>query len=237
MMRGRPRAPKLDGSLLALALAVVGIALPDSLNPSLIAAAVYLALGQHPFRRTLAFTLAAFAVTLTGGLAIALGLGDLILSLLPKLSHTVKWDVLTVVGVLLVAGSVVIWWRREALVDSQPPSAHAAAGGEHSSALVLGAGVAGVELLTAFPYFAAIAMVIGSSVSAGGKVFLMVLYNVVYILPLIGIVIVCGTMGEAGAQRLAPVGDWVAMHWPAITAPLVGAVGLALTVYGILQIT
>ena len=66
-----------------LALAVVAIALPDSLNPSLIVAAIFLALGQHPFRRTLAFTLAAFVVTLAGGMLIALGLGDLILSLLP----------------------------------------------------------------------------------------------------------------------------------------------------------
>lgn len=218
----------------ALALAVVAIALPDSLNPTLIVGAVYLALGEHAFRRTLAFTIAAFVVTLAGGLVVALGLGDLILSLLPKLSRTVKWEVMTAVGVLLVCGGAVIWWRRASLADSEPPSRRPPTSG--GSPVVLGAGIAGVEFLTAFPYFAAIAMVLGASVSLANKAFLIVLYNVVYMLPLIAIVIVCGVMGEDGRQRLAPVGDWVAMRWPVVVAPLVAVVGLGLMAYGVAQL-
>src|SRR5947209_6644626 len=106
----------------ALALAVIAIALPDSLNPTLILGDLFFTAGKHPFRRTLAFTISAFAVTLAGGIVVGLGLGDLLLSLLPKLSHTVKWDVLTVVGVLLTGGGLVIWWRRDALTRRQPPS-------------------------------------------------------------------------------------------------------------------
>lgn len=218
----------------AVALAVVGIALLDSLNPSLIVADVYLTLGPHPLRRTLGFTIAAFVVTLAGGLAIALGLGDLILSVLPKLSHTVKWDVLTAVGVLLVCGGAVIWWRRDSLADREPASSREPSEGD--SAVVLGAGIAGVELLTAFPYFAAIAMVLAASVSAAGKVSLLVLYNVIYVLPLIAIVIVCAVMGEKGGRLLTPVSDWIAMHWPIVVAPLAGAGGAALAAYGIVQL-
>jgi len=95
--------------VVALSLAVVGIALPDSPNPSLIVAALYLAPGAHSTRRMVAFTAAAFAVTLAGGLVIALGLGDLILSLLPKVSPTLKYDLMTGFGVALVGGGVVIW--------------------------------------------------------------------------------------------------------------------------------
>ena len=219
----------------ALALAVVGIALLDSLNPSLIVADVYLTLGPHPLRRTLGFLIAAFVVTLAGGLAIALGLGDLILSVLPSLSHTVKWDVLTAVGVLLMCAGVVIWWRRGALGARGPASSGERRQSE--SGVVLGAGIAGVELLTAFPYFAAIAMVLGASVSLTGKVSLLVLYNVVYVLPLIVIVIVCAVMGEKGGRVLTPVSDWIAMHWPVVVAPLAGTAGAALTTYGILQLT
>jgi cytochrome c biogenesis protein CcdA len=219
----------------ALALAVVAIAAPDSLNPSLIVAAVFLTLGAHPVRRSLMFTIAAFVVTLAGGLAIALGLADLILALLPKLSRTAKYDVITVVGVLLMCGGVVLWWRRDALA-SEPSSSHREPA-EGGSAVLLGAGIAGVELLTAFPYFAAIAMVLAASVSAAGKVFLLVLYNLIYILPLIAIVVVRAVMGEKGAELLIPVSDWIETHWPVVAAPIAGLVGAALTVYGIVQLT
>ena len=61
--------------MLSLAVAVVGIALPDSINPSLIAAELFLAAGQHPGRRTMVFALAELTVTFLFGLALALGLG------------------------------------------------------------------------------------------------------------------------------------------------------------------
>jgi cytochrome c biogenesis protein CcdA len=103
--------------------------------------------------------------------------------------------------------------------------------------VLLGAGIAGVELVTAFPYFAAIAMVVGSSVADPAKLFLLVLYNLIYVLPLIAIVVVRATMGERGAQLLVPVSDWIQTHWPAVVAPLAGAVGAALTAYGVTQLT
>jgi cytochrome c biogenesis protein CcdA len=218
----------------ALALAVVAIALPDSLNPSLIVAALYLAVGAHPLRRTLVFTVAAFAVTLAGGLAIALGLGDLILSLLPKLSRSVKWYVVTAVGILLMVGGLVLWWRRDSLAgsarsaDRQPRST--------GSPLLMGAGIAVVELATAFPYFAVIAMIIGSSVAVEGKIFLLVLYNVIYVLPLLVIVVTCAMVGDRAGELLAPVGDWIAARWPVIVAPLVEAAGIAITAYGATQL-
>ena len=220
----------------ALALAVVAIAAPDSLNPSLIVAAVYLALGPNPVRRTIVFTLTAFVVTLAGGLAIAVGLGDLIRSLLPKLSHTVKWDVITAVGVIVMCGGAVVWWRRDALAAAAPTLSREPSGGG-GSPILIGAGIAGVELFTAFPYFAAIALVIGASVSTPEKLFLLVLYNLVYVLPLIGVIVVRGVMGEKGAELLVPVSDWIQLHWPAVVAPLAGAVGAALTVYGIVELT
>jgi cytochrome c biogenesis protein CcdA len=219
----------------ALALAVVGIALLDSLNPTLIVADVYLALGPHPLRRTLGFTIAAFVVTLAGGLAIALGLGDLILSVLPKLSHTVKWDVLIAVGLLLVCGGGVIWWRRDALAHREQASPQEPSQG--GSAVLLGAGIASVELVTAFPYFAAIAMVLGASVSFSGKVSLIVLYNLIYVLPLIAIVIVCAVMGEKGGRLLTPISNWIGMRWPLVVAPLAAAAGAGLAAYGIVQLT
>ena len=218
----------------SLALAVSAIALPDSLNPSLIGVATYLAASPHPRRRTAAFTAAAFAVTLAGGVLLALGLGDLILSLVPKPSRTLKYTLEIAVGALLVIAGAVLWWRRRSLA-SEPSHGHGDGGGAGSAAL-LGAGVAGIELLTALPYFAAIAIIVGSSVSDGAKLSLLVLYNVVYLLPLFVIVATCFVMRKRAGLVLAPVGDWINTHWPMVVAPLAALVGVALMTYGIVKL-
>ncbi len=218
----------------SLALAVSAIALPDSLNPSLIGVAIYLAARPNPRRQTAAFVAAAFAVTLGGGVLLALGLGDLILSLVPKPSQTLKYTLEIVVGVALVLAGAGTWWRRRALAGGT--SHHDKAGTGTAAAAALGAGVAGVELLTAFPYFAAIAIVVDASVSDGAKLLLLLLYNIVYLLPLFVITGMCFLIGQRAGQVLAPVGDWINAHWPMVVAPLAALVGVALIAYGIVQL-
>ena len=88
-----------------MAIAVVAIALPDCINPSLIGAELFFAGGQHPARQTVAFTVVTFAVTFLVGLALALGLGDLILSVVPKPGKTVKYALITGAGVVLLMAS------------------------------------------------------------------------------------------------------------------------------------
>jgi Sap, sulfolipid-1-addressing protein len=224
----------LDRIVLSLAVAVVAIALPDCINPSLIAAELLLATDQHPARRTIAFTLAAFSVTFLVGCALALGLGDLILSVVPKPGAKVKYALFVAAGVMLVVGGTFVWIRRKALGRSSPSRD----AGRHSrgSPVLLGAGIAGLELLTAFPYFAAIAMIAGASVGSGSKVELLVLYCVVYTLPLIGIAIACAVMGQRAEALLRPVVDWLFARWPVIVGPLAGIIGIGLTAYGIVRL-
>jgi cytochrome c biogenesis protein CcdA len=167
--------------MVKLALTVAAIALPDCINPSLIGGELFVAMGSHPRRRTAAFTLAALAVTFVFGLAFALGLGDLILSFAPKPGPTVKYALIPAAGAVLAAGGLIALIRRKALTSSTPDADLAS----HGSPGLLGAGLAGLELLTAFPYFAAIALIVGSGVSDASKVFLLLLYCVVYALPLI----------------------------------------------------
>lgn len=220
--------------MLKLALTVVAIALPDCINPTLIGGELFVATGARPRRSTAAFTLAALIVTFVFGLAFALGLGDLILSLVPKPGPTVKYALITAAGSVLAIGGTVVLIRRNALASSEPSANHRRS---HGSAGLIGAGLAGVELLTAFPYFAAIALIVGSGVSLAGKLFLVLLYCVVYMVPLIVIAAVFAVMGERAERMLRPVGDWLLTNWPVIVGPLTLIIGIAVLVFGIVQLT
>ena len=220
-----------DHATTKLVLAIILIALPDSVNPSLIITELLLAGGPHPRRSTAVFTAAAMATTFAGGLALAVGLGDLILSLLPKPSAVVKDTVTAGAGAVLISGGLLLWIRRK------PAAARVHTGRPDRAAAVLGAGIAGVELLSALPYLAAIALIVGSDVSDVQKLILLLLYNVVYALPLIAIAAVTA-FAEPDAQRLlTPVTAWLMRHWPTLVASLSVTVGIALVAYGGARLT
>ena len=219
--------------MLKLVITVIAIALPDCINPTLIGGELFVATGPQPKRRTLEFTLAAWTVTFLFGLALALGLGDLILSFVPKPGPVVKYALVTAAGLVLVLGGAGVWIRRRSLVSSEPANDQDKSRG---SAVLIGAGVAGLELATAFPYFAAIALIVGSGVSAASKLSLLVLYCVVYTLPLIAIAIICAVMGDRAETILRPAGEWLSTHWPAVVGPLTAALGIGVLVFGIVEL-
>jgi cytochrome c biogenesis protein CcdA len=224
----------LRSTMLKLAIAVVAIALADCVNPSLIGGELFVATGERPRRQTVVFTLAAWTVTFAFGLALALGLGDLILSLVPKPGNGVKYGLITAAGAVLVVGGAVVWIRRRALVSADASDEPRES---RRPAALMGAGIAGVELLTAFPYFAAIAMIAGSGVSNVGKLALLVLYCIIYTVPLIAIAGVIVVMGKRAEGILRPVGDWLSAHWPVIVAPLTAAFGIGVLAFGIVQLS
>ena len=219
--------------MLKLAVAVVAIALADCINPSLIGGELFVATGARPRQKTIAFTAAAWIVTFAFGLALALGLGDLILALVPKPGRTVKYGLITAAGVVLVVGGGVVWIRRRSLVSTEASNDRHDA---HRPAALMGAGIAGLELLTAFPYFAAIAMIVGSGVSNPSKLLLLIVYCVIYTLPLIAIAVLVAVMGERAERILGPAGDWLSSHWPAVVAPLTAAFGIGVLAFGIVQL-
>ena len=219
--------------MLKLAAAVIAIALADCVNPSLIGGELFVATGARPRRKTIAFTVAAWTVTFVFGLALALGLGDLILALVPKPGRTVKYALIAAAGLVLVVGGAMVWIRRRSLVR---PDASKGRHDSHRPAALMGAGIAGLELLTAFPYFAAIALIGGSGASNVGKLSLLILYCVIYTLPLIAIAVLIGVMGERAERILRPAGDWLSGHWPAVVAPLTAALGVGVLAFGIVQL-
>src|SRR5579875_1515148 len=180
-------------------VATIGIA--DSLNPTTIAPALYLASHHAPRREVARFTLGVFLVYLLGGAVIALGPGQLLLSLLPKPGPRVEHTIEVLVGLAMAAGAAVLWHRRRVLAPWPLPAPRTRG---HSST-VLGATIMAVELPTAFPYFGAIAAIVGSGAGAARQMVLLVLFNVCFVLPLLAIVATLWLAGDRAAQIL---GRW-----------------------------
>ena len=104
------------------------------------------------------FTLRVFAVNFVGGAVIALGPGQAILHARSASGHTARYIIETIAGVVMLIAAAVLWRRRKSLARHELPSPSA----EGKSSLLLGMTISAVELPTAFPYFAAIAAIVGS---------------------------------------------------------------------------
>ena len=207
---------------------VVSIGLADSLNPSTIGPALYMATGERARGRVAEFTFAVFAVYFIGGAAIAVGAGELIRDLIPHPRHQIGNIVEVAVGVALIAGAAFLWRHRHRLSDREPPRFDP----HGRSSWVLGASITAVELPTAFPYFAAIATIVGAGIGPVRAVTLLLLFNVCFVLPLVGIV---GTLflAPGRAQQLLGTGrEFLQRHWPLLLSGLALLAGAFVVLLG-----
>jgi cytochrome c biogenesis protein CcdA len=212
---------------------VVSLGLADSLNPSTIAVALYLATGERAKERVFEFTVGVFAVYFVGGAAVALGPGQLLLSLLPHPSHTFKYLIEVGVGAAMLVTAVLLWVYRERLAQREPPQLDP----RGKASWVLGASITAVELPTAFPYFAAIAAIVGSGAGPVRSLLLLLLFNVCFVLPLLGIVAVL-TFGGSHTDRMLTIGrDFLQRRWPQVLSGLALLAGVIVIVLGVTGLT
>lgn len=201
--------------MLRLIGVMISIGLADAVNPSTVAPGLYLASLERGRRRVLEFTLGVFSVYLLGGIAIALGPGELVLSLVPRPSHDVGAALEIAAGAALLLAAGLLVAHRESLGRRQLPGGTVRSG---RSSFLLGAGIMAVELPTAFPYFAAIAATVGSDLGVARQLILLVIFNVCFVLPLLGILAALTIWGERGTVQLARARALVERHWPSILA-------------------
>jgi cytochrome c biogenesis protein CcdA len=206
----------------------ISIGLADSLNPSTIGPALYLAAGERARERVIEFTLGVFAVYLLGGVLIALGPGQLLRSLVPHPHHLAAHIIETAVGASLIAGGLVLYHHRHRLAEREVPQLDP----EGKSSWVLGATITAVELPTAFPYFAAIAAIVGSDVGDVNQVLLLVLFNVFFVLPLVGIALTLLFAGDRAQQTLTRGREFLERNWPTVLGSLAVAAGAFVVALG-----
>lgn len=217
---------------------VISIGLADSLNPTTLAPALVLATGEPQSRRhdVSRFLLGVFAVYLLGGLLIALGPGELVLDLVPKPSPRTGQILEVVAGAVLLAAGGLLWRHRATLAQKQLMTT---AGSTRRPGLILGATITAVELPTAFPYFAAIAAIVGSGQPITHQVLLLVLYNICFVAPIIGIYATLALAGDGADVYLARARAVLQRHWPlllALVALIAGGFTIFLGVTGLVGI-
>jgi cytochrome c biogenesis protein CcdA len=242
---------------------VISIALADSLNASTIGPALVLAAGEHPRRSVLAFALGVIAVFFLGGALIVLGPGRALLALVPHPRATARDILETVVGIALITGALLSRRRsltHLAHLGSDDHEARGQAGesGEHGSgdgrqcpqggeqasndrpraqrqrsSALLGAGIAAVELPTAFPYFAAIATILSSHLHLWVKLLLVAVYDVCFVLPLFAIILVLTVAGESATRTLDRIRDQLQARGPALARGLAIIAGMYVTALGV----
>jgi cytochrome c biogenesis protein CcdA len=197
--------------------------------------ALYLASGRHPRRDVLQFTLGVLGVYLFGGVLILLGPGEALLALVPHPSATTRYILETIAGgVMLVAGPVV--WRARRRLVSRQRNGDATPRGAGRSPALLGVTITLVELPTAFPYFAAIAAIVGSGLGFVQRLVALVVYNGCFVLPLLGILGLLWLDPKRADQILATARAYIRRRWPVLVAGvalLAGAFVLALGVTGL----
>jgi cytochrome c biogenesis protein CcdA len=137
-----------------------------------------------------------------------------------------------IAGAAILIAGVVLWFHRGRLGDRQPPDISAGGRG----AWLLGATITIVELPTAFPYFAVIAAIVGSGLGPVHQLFLVLIFNVCFVSPLLAILAVL-TFGGRRTDRLLAAGrDFLQRRWPvvlSVVAVVAGVIVIALGVTGL----
>ncbi len=211
----------------------VSIGLADSLNPTTIAPALYLASGDRSRRNVTEFTFGVFAVFMIGGAAIALGPGQLLLALVPKPGRTARHIIELAVGVALIIGAGLLWRHRDRLSERKLPQPR----GEGRSSALLGATISALELPTAFPYFAVIAAIVGSGMGPTRQLIVLLIFNVCFVAPLLGIIATL-TFAGSHADRLLAIGrNFLQRHWPLLLSGLMLLAGLFVALLGLTGLT
>jgi cytochrome c biogenesis protein CcdA len=212
----------------------VSIGLADALNPSTVAPALYLAAGERPRRSVLEFTAGVAVVFFLGGAVLTLGPGQALLALVPHPGPTVRYIAETVAGVAMLIAGVLLARNRRRLGRREG----GASPRRRASPIVLGLSLGALEFPTAFPYFAVIVAIIAAGLDPGSELFLVALYNLCFLLPLLAIVLVLTLAPERAEELLDRARGYFRRHWPvllAVLALLAGAFVTALGVTGLIS--
>ncbi|MDZ4765521.1 MAG: GAP family protein [Chloroflexota bacterium] len=196
----------MDVSLL---VALIGIAVVDSLNPSLFIAQFYILTTVRPVVRVIAYIAGVLVVNFVGGVLIVSGARAVIGTFFSDLGITAQYGLQLAVGLLLIAFGV---WMR---VNRMQIGA-----GRQLKSMKLGAAfgfgmlVMVNELTTALPYFVAIERIAAANLPPALNIVALAVYNLVFALPLFGFLLAFLAVRDRFATWITRANDWIARWMP-----------------------
>jgi len=211
----------------ALMLLVASIAVADSINPSTVVPALWMAGAQRA--HLMSYTFGVFAMYLAGGLMLVFGPGPALMSALHHVGGTVEHSLEAAGGAGVLVFALAMWRSRRRQRTARLPRP----GATRSSAFAVGAGIMAVELPTAFMYFGAISAVIASHPVAPVEVSLLVSYNVLFVAPLVAIVVIRRLAGERAERWLASSSVRLLGFGQVVLVALAGGMGAVLLILGV----
>ena len=217
--------------MLALLGVVISVGLADSINPSTVGPTLYLASGRDAGRSLLGFIAGVFVVSAAAGVVLVVGPGHALLADRPS-PHT-EHVVEVCAGIVLVALAAGLWLARTRVARRVIRNERVI----QRTSILVGAGIMAVELPTALPYFAVIAAVAGSGRAVTTQVGLILLFNLVFVAPLLAVLAIRQLAGTRGVDWLVTARERLERHAELLVPALVllvsviliaiGAVGLA----------
>lgn len=194
---------------LSLILSIIGLALLDSLNPSLFAAQFYLLNSPKPSLRTLFFILGILLVMLLGGILILSGLQ----SFLENLIASIDQMILLAIQVLIGFGFLLLGFyyplQAKTKTEAQKPVSS-----RLIHAFLLGMVVMLNEITTALPYFVALEQIAQAQLNLSENLLILLLYQLFFSLPLFGFLFAYLAVRERIRQWTERVQAWIQKWTP-----------------------
>jgi len=214
--------------MLAVTLLVVSVRLADSLNPSTLITALWIA--RAPSTGALVgFTFGVFAVYLAGGLVFLLGPGPALIDALHHVRGPVEHAVEAAGGVLVLAFACALW-RSRGMTSTERRRRGSVS---RSSAFGLGAGIMAIELPTAFMYFGAISAILAGHHPAPLEIALVIAYNALFVAPLVALLVAVRLAGPSLDRLIASAGERLRYLGQLALTGVAGAAGATLLTLGV----
>lgn len=204
--------------------AIVGLAAVDSINPSALLATIALLLRGRSARPLVAVYVAAVLATyLAIGVALTLGLG-----LTPDavLESDAAFLVQGVLGAAMLAFAVLAPSRRQRRAPAEPRSLPGA--NRPLAVFALGMAVTVLELPSALPYLGAVGALTRADLAVAEWLPLLVLYNLIFVLPPLGLLAGHVALGERAEAVLGRLRDRLGRAAREAFLWLLGLVGFVL---------